>query len=324
MVKVYHKNDNYIPMELQNEYKHKRDKAEILCSNRREKYFSEHIDLKEVIDKLSSMQHKKGIALIDNNDLLINEYSNKIKDLIIKRDELLKKYNINDFNPIYDCKICSDNGIVDGKKCTCFENVKQEYIKNHNEYDYSDEMCFQNDTFDSIDYSLFDQKNVSMPSEKPYVEYMKNNIAKIKQCIDNLKNQPISILLMGPVGTGKTFVSNCIVNEALEKDLSVIYISSIDLVDSFFEEDKDDTLQKLYKVDLLVIDDLGTEYMSEYSNAILFSIIDKRINYNKATVISTNLSYDEIKNYYKERVASRIANEYNLFKLYGRDLRIKF
>lgn len=322
MVKVFYKSENNVPIELLNEYKHKRDRAEVFCSNRREEYYKEHKDLKETMDNISSLYYEKGISLIRNNDVKIEkEYDNKIKELIKKRDALLEKYNISDFYPIYECNVCSDQGIIDGKKCSCLLKKEKEFFKHNSNYDSDYGIYFRNDTFDSIDFNKYDQKNVPVPSEKTYKEYMQSNIQKIQKCIENIRENPINILLMGPVGTGKTFLANCIANKALDQNLSIVNISSIDLTNSFFDKDRDETLQILYKVDLLIIDDLGSEYSSDYSNPNLFSIMDKRIIYNKPTIISTNLSYDEIKDYYKERVASRLTNNYNLFKLYGRDLR---
>ena len=86
-------------------------------------------------------------------------------------------------------------------------------------------------------------------------------------------------------------------------------------------------IENLLNVDLLIIDDLGTENINSMKFVELFNIINTRIlNQNKKitkTIISTNLSLQNIYSIYDERIASRIVGYYTVCKFYGDDIRFK-
>lgn len=79
--------------------------------------------------------------------------------------------------------------------------------------------------------------------------------------------------------------------------------------------------QQFYSIPVLMIDDLGTEFVTSYTSAVLFDLINTRIQNNKSTVISSNLSLTQMKEQYSDRVQSRIFGEYKLLKFYGTDIR---
>ena len=111
---------------------------------------------------------------------------------------------------------------------------------------------------------------------------------------------------------------------------SVLYFSAAPLFSllqtTSFDFKKSDELgallDDLFNTDLLIIDDLGTEHVTNTSIPQLFTIINERMNRNRSTLITTNLSLDDIKSTYSERVSSRLASTYHLCKLTGRDIRI--
>lgn len=73
--------------------------------------------------------------------------------------------------------------------------------------------------------------------------------------------------------------------------------------------------------DLLIIDDLGTEYKNQYTVACLYNIINTRILQKKPTIISTNYDFDKFNEIYDMRITSRIAGEYSTLILEGNDIR---
>ena len=134
-----------------------------------------------------------------------------------------------------------------------------------------------------------------------------------------------NMFICGPPGTGKTFLCNCIAKSVLDQGYDVIYLSAVKLfsllADDAFGNKKNDADQ-LLSCDLLIIDDLGTEYTNSFVQSSFFNCINERLLRGKHTIISTNLSLVEIQDVYSERVYSRIAEKYKLIKLSGKDIRI--
>lgn len=133
-------------------------------------------------------------------------------------------------------------------------------------------------------------------------------------------------MFYGNSGTGKTFLSWCIAKELLDKGFLVVYKTSDDLLralkDIKFNNDTD-LENLLINCDLLIIDDLGSEQITDFSSTELFTLINKKILKNKKMLISTNLSLPLISKRYSERISSRIIGEFKLFKFFAEDIRIQ-
>ena len=139
-----------------------------------------------------------------------------------------------------------------------------------------------------------------------------------------------NLLFYGTVGTGKSFLSNCIASELIKKGHSVIYFSSGDLFSKISEYafrkngKTSDTspYEEIYNCDLLVLDDLGTELTNSFVISQLFTCLNERHLRRKSTIISTNLVMDYLRDRYDDRIFSRIISNYDVCKLSGQDVRI--
>lgn len=102
-----------------------------------------------------------------------------------------------------------------------------------------------------------------------------------------------------------------------------------EIIDAKFgkENAKFDLMKNILSVDLLIIDDLGTEHTSELYLTELFTIINTRLlNQNNKitkTIISTNLTPEEIGKIYTTRILSRIVGNYKILRFFGEDLRFR-
>ena len=153
----------------------------------------------------------------------------------------------------------------------------------------------------------------------------------MEKVVERCRNSRGNILFTGSTGTGKTFLSNCIAEERIKAGDSVIYLTAIELFDIVarvkIDKTDDNAVRDLYDrildCDLLIIDDLGSELVNTMTNSSFFYILNDRLINKKATVISTNLGLNAMRDYYSERVTSRIQSEYDIIPLYGDDIRLK-
>ena len=174
-------------------------------------------------------------------------------------------------------------------------------------------------------------------SNLSYEYYQGEDLAHFRKCVDvchnfvqNFKQDYHNLFFYGTVGTGKSFLSGCIASELLQSGHSVIYFSASGLFDTLarytFDTRAKEALsgfyEDIYNCDLLIIDDLGTEMTNTFVASQLFSCLNERHLRQKATIISTNLSLEELRDRYSDRVFSRITSHYDLCKLTGPDIRM--
>ena len=166
----------------------------------------------------------------------------------------------------------------------------------------------------------------------------RENILKIKSISEKFiekfdSPEEKNLIFMGNSGLGKTFLSNCIANELLKKGKTVLYQTAPIMLEQIinYRFDKPncnpDIVDNLLNVDLLIIDDLGTENINSMKFTELFNILNSRLlnQYHKITktIISTNLTLQNIYSIYDERIASRIVGYYTVCKFFGEDIRFK-
>lgn len=262
----------------------------------------------------------KGIT--DPNDL--NNIRDEITDLRAKKYEMLVShgYSPDYLNLHYNCPKCKDTGFIGIEKCSCF---KTKLIKLY----YKDselEEAVKTNNFRNFNINLYPNHKLNDERYTP-----RKNIEDILEYITgeylpNFKNTNTNLLFYGNSGTGKTFLSWCIAKELLDRGFLVVYKTSDDLLralkDIKFNNDTD-LENLLINCDLLIIDDLGSEQITDFSSTELFTLINKKILKNKKMLISTNLSLPLISKRYSERISSRIIGEFKLFKFFAEDIRIQ-
>ncbi len=230
--------------------------------------------------------------------------------------------------PTYECPDCRDTGFINGKKCHCFLRASIDLL-----YTQSGILdILQKENFNTFDSSLYPE-DVTDPSAG--MNARENSIYARDFSLDFTENflttrKGQNILFYGATGTGKTFLTHCIAKALIDKGISVIYLSAVRLFeimadDHFGRTDNEGSAyvnSDLLESDLLIIDDLGTETVNNFTISALFELINERGLSNKSTVISANLDPKRIMDTYSERIFSRIAKDYRLIKLFGRDLRM--
>ena len=186
----------------------------------------------------------------------------------------------------------------------------------------------QRENFDTFDLRLF--SDTVAPEEG--ISPQENARRNLKRALDFAEN-PVgdNLLLFGGAGRGKTFLCNCIAKDMLEQGKTVLYLTAGQLFKQLeqmrfhrdMEEEQTDWDAELLQVDLLIIDDLGTEFATMFTASELFRIINDRKLHKKPVVISTNLDYKALMEQYSDRVMSRLIGEYTVMKFFGDDIRMK-
>ena len=225
----------------------------------------------------------------------------------------------------YRCPDCRDTGYKDGKKCHCFKRIEIEIL-----YDQSNiREVLSRENFDTLSMEYYDRERVDEKTGMTVLEYMTMVIEECKEYVERFGEEKGSILFTGSTGCGKTFLSNCIARELIQRGFSVVYLTATDMFDVLSEsrfgnrdeEEARDRAAYILDCDLLIIDDLGTEMINTFTASQLFYCVNERLNRKKGTIISTNLALNRMQDEFTERVTSRIMSQYKIFPLLGEDLR---
>jgi len=280
--------------------------------------------LSELERELADAFAARTRALILGNEAELSQADAQIKDLNESREILLKSVGVlrSDLELQYECPQCKDTGLVDGKKCACFKRREAELL-----YDASNiKELLARENFETFNFDFYDASKIDSFSGKTAYENMQEIYTLAKRMAQPFVPGAMNMLITGSAGCGKTFLSNCIAKAALDQGFSVVYFSSQALFDRLatirFEEHNIEGAAQVLGVDLLIIDDLGTEINNSFVSAQLFTLINERLSKGVSTVISTNLDLNAIRDSYSERVSSRLIGGFECVRMFNQDIRI--
>lgn len=296
---------------------------------RREEVYERIPAVKELNEEIAASAVRSARQLLSGDDRAAKGLKQRISDLCEERQVLLSAYGYPaDYLEMhYDCPKCRDTGYVDGRKCSCFKKREIGLL-----YDQSNiREVLKRENFSTFSYEYFDDTQVDERSKKTAREYMRQVTALCMSYVENFGEKKDNLLFTGKTGLGKTFLSNCIAKELLDRSYSVVYLPAVDMYEIFSKErfdydstDEDrDRSRYLLDCDLLIIDDLGTELVNAFTTSQLFYCINERLLRKKGTIISTNLPVNEMRDEFTDRVMSRIVSQYTVIPLYGEDIRIR-
>ena len=236
-----------------------------------------------------------------------------------RREILLANGYPADYSDVkYECEICNDSGFVDNKMCSC---MKKALVLAGFENSGLSKLIREQD-FDSFSLDYYNK------TPKVY-EVMKHNKEFLENYAESFSEYGSpSVLLMGGTGLGKTHISSAVAKRVIEKGNDVFYTGAIELFSQFerarfggYSQEENDALIRYFECDLLIIDDLGTELINQFSVSTLYNLINERISRRKPTFISTNMTQKDILQKYTDRIASRIFGEYIVLPFAGEDIR---
>ncbi len=250
---------------------------------------------------------------IKSENLMLQQ---QLKQALVK-----KGYPADYLELTYDCKLCKDTGIADGRRCECFKEALRraaaEDLNNSSPLTISD--------FKDFSLHYYDDKQADRSGLTPR-EIMADNLEFCRNYAENFHLPCNGIVMRGGTGLGKTHLSLSIAGEVIKKGHSVIYGSAPDIFrkaeQEHFGRSDGNTIDTLMNVDLLILDDVGAEFESKFYCSVFYNILNNRINMSKPTIVSTNCDLSELKARYGDRIVSRLQTMDNLLFL-GSDIRIQ-
>jgi DNA replication protein DnaC len=315
------------------EYEQKRTKNILVSEKKIADFYLKNPNLEKITENINktSIEISKTILLDKNNKNKLNLLNKHLEDLKKERASLLKKLKISEdfFNPDFDCKLCNDTGYLENSQmCSCLKQAILNF-----EYNKSNISSLEYENFNNFNLNLFSDEI----DEKKYNSKIspRENIKDIKDAalnfIENFDDENTkNLIFSGGTGLGKTYLSNCIINELLKNGKTVMYqtapIMLDDLISDMFQKNENQIgiSKKILNADLLVIEDLDSQNLNSMKFTELYKIINARLLSTKTkTIISTNLDLKGLFQTYDERLASRFVGYYDIYRFYGDDIRLK-
>lgn len=280
---------------------------------------------------MSSIGVKLARAAFDpkaNTSELITQFEDENQGLIKQRQELLinNNYPADYLDLHHDCDKCNDTGYIGAQQCPC---LNQSLINvAYEQSNLKHILAYEN--FDTFDFNYYSEEVDPKFGRSPH-QNMQNLYRLCVHFVHKFDSSFQNILFHGDTGLGKTFLCNCIAKDLLDQGKTVLYLPAVQLFQLFegarfhredMEEFSKEMLHILLSVELLIIDDLGTEFVTSFTGPELFNTLNTRILNQKATIISTNLSLGELKEQYSDRIVSRILGSYEVLPVFGQDIRV--
>ena len=269
--------------------------------------------IQEELVKLSADYARLQLLGIGDSTQQSQDYLTRKKELQEKKSQLLTQngYPADYLAPIYNCKSCKDTGYIGSTPCNCLKQRKIALL-----YENSNLMeVLKTENFDTFSEAYYDDTEINANlSLTP-----RQNIIKIKEiCLDYTRHFDETynnIIFYGPTGVGKTFMTHCIAKALLDTSHTVIYLTALQLFDileknKFGKNDMPEysgQVSYILESELLIIDDLGTELANSFTSSQLYYLIEERHLNRKSVIISTNLSFKELRDRYSERIFSRFT-----------------
>ena len=315
-------------MEAENELNRRHSEAVGRAQQRLDDFYAVCPEAEDVRRRIASTASQAAKAVLRGTDVRASLEALKAENLGLQRRfaELLAEHGFAraDIEPQYVCPKCEDTGYVDGRMCACHRALlRQIAYENLNRISPLTLSTFE-------DFSLDYYSDAPVEGRRSDREQMRYILDYCKRYAEGFSAKSGNLFFTGATGLGKTHLSLAIASAAIDKGFGIVYGTAQNFAVSLererfsrADENGGDTLELLNECDLLILDDLGMEISSSYITAMIYNIIDTRIMLAKPTIISSNLSMQELEKRYNERFVSRVLGFYDRMPFRGKDIRAK-
>lgn len=272
----------------------------------------------QLYEECNTLKYEIAKHEFENKDSkpLIEKYNTtrtKLHNAVVE-----KGINLQSLKPQYTCTLCNDTGFQNSKHCVCFNTLLNTFLLKASGINH------KLPSFDNFDYKIYDIENIQKVQD--IVKILQDIVKKYPDVSRKMFN------MFGNVGVGKTYITECFVDSAIKNGLYTVYTTAQNLNNDLLAyhlaslDKKNEIIEKYLKSDILCIDDLGTEnILKNVTIEYLYMVINERQINNKFTLITSNISPQQIIDTYDERIFSRILDKEKCItvSLTGSDLRLK-
>lgn len=301
----------------------RKERATLEAQSRIDEISIEIPELKTIQTKLAQVGLNISKAFLTSKNPQAEIDKLRIESLALqdRKKKILKEngYSEDALSIKYTCPACEDTGFINGRRCKCYINLLKEIERAKIEKIAPIDEC----TFESFDTNYYPQEMDGVCPKKK-AEIIKENC---KRYATSFTKRSKSLLFMGNTGLGKTHLSLAIANVVINRGYSVIYGTAQNILRDLQNENfgRTDNLRyfenEILSTDLLILDDLGTEFKNQFTVSCLYNIINSRLCAKLPTIISTNYTFEELEEKYDQRITSRITGQYSTLILVGNDIR---
>ncbi|WP_294907871.1 ATP-binding protein [uncultured Ruminococcus sp.] len=308
----------------------RRLKAEKDADRRRAAIYKKLPRTKELEKEISHCGIQAARAVISGGNVTEEMKNLRDRNLAMQSElaEILTSngYDKDVFEPSYSCKRCSDTGYYEENGRTLVCNCLKQALVSCACEELNRTAPLSLSTFESFSLDYYDKEVDSKTGISP-CNHMSKILRYCQNYADNFTKNSESILMKGATGLGKTHLSLAIANEVIKKGYGVIYVSAPSLMQKlekqYFSRNDDVATDMLIECDLLIVDDLGTEFHSQLSVSLMYNIFNSRMLANKPVIINTNFDLRELEKNYTERFVSRVIGNAQKLDFLGSDIRVR-
>ena len=291
-------------------------------------------EAESLIPEIAEIRTQLSRTSIELSKLIIRREKNfrsnfeKIKEQNLQGQQMIrsllagKGFPEDYLEPSYSCELCHDTGNYGGGRCECFKKLLNKFAVDSLNSDANMPKC----DFEHFSLSYYEGKTDSNGINCR--QKMEDNLNFCKEYASSFSLQSPSLFFLGKTGVGKTHLSLSIAKKVAEQGFTAAYGSLINYLRIIEKEHfgraetyETDTVQTLIGADLLILDDLGSEFRTSFSESALYNIINSRINLGVPTIISSNLTAEELQKTYNDRIISRIFGVFTTLMFVGSDIR---
>ena len=246
----------------------------------------------------------------------------------MRRAELLTEagFGADYLDEIVSCPLCRDTGLYQGGVCRCLDRLYNRELTK----ELGTLMRRGDESFERFDLTLYPAEPDAASGLVPR-EVMKKVSEACRRYADNFSGSSPNLLFQGGTGLGKTYLSACIARVVASRGFSVCYDTAASALENYelakFQRDTEEgeaaalRIRRMESCDLMILDDLGTEMPTPMAQSALYTLVNNRLVNGKKTIVSTNLSNDELSRRYTPQIASRILGEFQCLPFVGVDIR---
>lgn len=309
------------------EYEGKAFRAQANADERREELYGAIPELRP----LDAQRSAFGLRIMQtalsngNTEAMISALREENERMSQMRGSLLEAHGYpRDYDEVrYECMQCRDTGYVGIRMCRCMHRALIEAGMESSGL----ASLMRTQSFDnfSLEYYAEDPKAYRVMEEHYRNLYQYAHRFSIEQG----KPMPSNLLFLGGTGLGKTHLSTAVARVVIERGYDVYYNSAVGLVSDFesrrfgngLAAETSDDIARYVECDLLIIDDLGTEVVNQFTLSCLYYVLNTRLNRNRPMIVNTNLMPADLRKIYSDRIASRLTGEFSVLPFYGTDVR---